>query len=148
MSNSKGYFYILLRHLHNIKKGFICKHLLIKCLLTKSILGGKLNMDKEFSPYDREILRILEETKIVSNPNYIRVMDKIPEHFNSGIYTSMMISFNYGVMIGKRQERDLRKWNAKACFYNMHSYAKAHDGNLPKTQQELMAWVNRGACHE
>lgn len=45
MSNSKGYFYILLRHLHNIKKGFICKHLLIKCLLTKSILGGKLNME-------------------------------------------------------------------------------------------------------
>lgn len=100
-------------------------------------------MNSAFEPYDKETLRILGEMSIITNPNYIRVISEIPEHFKSGLFMSMSISFNYGLMIGKRQERDLKKWNATACFFNMQAYAKAHNGELPKTQEDLKKWVQR-----
>lgn len=96
-----------------------------------------------------EWLQELAKTTIPSNANYITTIKRIPEYFNyDEPLMCMILAFNFGELRGRECERDLIKWNALACFYNMQSYAKAHDGNLPKTQQELMAWVNRGACHE
>lgn len=94
-------------------------------------------------------LEELGKTTIPCNPNYITTIKRIPEFFNEeNLLMCMILAFNFGELRGRECERDLIKRNASACFYNMRSYAKAHNGELPKSQQELTAYVNRGYCHE
>lgn len=73
--------------------------------------------------------------------NKLRMIKYVADH-NTSLLFSLIHSFNYGRICGIRSERDVIKWNVKACFYNMKSYALCHDGNLPKDYSELMKWVH------
>ncbi len=91
--------------------------------------------------YVDEQLAILGKTTFTDNRNYQRVIRANPEHFGSNdIFACMMLAFNFGEMKGRECERDKIKWNALATFHNMKSYAQAHEGQLPKTLNDLKDW--------
>lgn len=91
--------------------------------------------------YVDDQLTILGKTTFTDNKNYQRVIRTIPEHFESNdIFACMMLAFNFGEMKGRECERDKIKWNALATFHNMKSYAQSHDGQLPKTLNDLKDW--------
>ena len=86
-------------------------------------------------------LQKLKETSSTTNPNYITVLKRIPEYFKTNnLFVLMVLAFNYGEMKGRECERDMIKWNALATFHNMKSYAQVHNGQLPKTLNDLKDW--------
>lgn len=90
-----------------------------------------------------ERLQELATMPFTENLNYIRVIRSIPTYFDtSDIYMCMMFAFNFGNARGRECEQEKIKWNSLACFHNMHAYANAHDGKLPKTQEDLKTWVD------
>lgn len=87
-------------------------------------------------------LEELAETKPIDNLNYRTAIKRIPEYFETNdLTTCMMLSFKLGELRGRECEADKIKWNALACFENMKFYAREHNGELPKTQQELKDWM-------
>ncbi|MCI9093139.1 MAG: hypothetical protein HFF36_05035 [Coprobacillus sp.] len=95
---------------------------------------------KVFRPSDIW-LEELTKTQIIQNPNYITVLNRIPEYFDTNdLSTCMMLAFNFGEQRGRECERDLIKWNVSACFYNIKVYAHEHNGQLPKTLNDLKDW--------
>ncbi|WP_050637684.1 hypothetical protein [Candidatus Stoquefichus sp. SB1] len=88
-------------------------------------------------------LEELGKTTIPGIPNYITTIKRIPEFFNEeNLLMCMILAFNFGELRGRECERDLIKRNASACFYNMRSYADAHNGELPNSQEDLKKWVH------
>lgn len=104
-----------------------------------------MKMKSIFNKTDEIELKELSKTTIPQNQNYIEVLKRIPDYFNITAGNEIMgliLAFNYGEIVGRRCEKDLIKWNALATFYNMKSYASKHNGELPKTQQELHEWLD------
>lgn len=58
--------------------------------------------------YDKEMLELLGKMEITKNPNYRKVIIEIPNHFGEDNLISRLVAFNYGVMIGRQKERDLK----------------------------------------
>lgn len=86
-------------------------------------------------------LKELTAIPFTENLNYIRVIRSIPKYFKTNdIYMCMMLAFNFGNARGRECERDMIKWNALATFHNMKSYAQVHNGQLPKTLNDLKDW--------
>lgn len=102
--------------------------------------------------YVKEQIRILSHQSIVSNQNYNKVLTALQERYIKYPVIILQQAFNFGKIIQKRNDRDLKKWNKLACFHNMKAYAEQHNGKLPKTYNDLMKWVNHidevGVCHE
>jgi len=91
--------------------------------------------------YVNEQIKLLGETTIINNPNYLKVIKAIPTYFDTNnLMMCMTLAFNFGEMKGRECERDLIKWNASATFYNMKSYASEHNGELPDTFKDLKNW--------
>ena len=100
----------------------------------------KIIRDKRQHYVDEQLV-ILGETTFTDNRNFQRVIRAIPENFGSNnIFTCMMLAFNFGEMKGRESERSKIKWNATATFQNMKSYAQVHNGQLPKTLNDLKDW--------
>lgn len=95
----------------------------------KQILEKKL--EKEYSI----LMKQDEPSSSISN-----MLEYIDNHEIEPKY-KMIHAYNYGHIQGIRSERDMNKWNTIACYYNMHAYVTAHDGQLPNSYDELMKWV-------
>lgn len=101
-------------------------------------------------------LKKIGETTFTQNKNYVEVLNRIPEHFDTDdLFVCMMLAFNYGEMVGRRCKRDLIKWNSLATFQWMKMYHE-ENGCLPKTQIQLWDWekefiskskVEEGVCN-
>lgn len=91
---------------------------------------------------DRGELERLEELPMTENKNYIKVLEKIPSHFKAenDVIKCMMLAFSYGELKGRECERNQIEWNSTATFYNMKIYASMHNGELPKTLDDLVKW--------
>ena len=86
----------------------------------------------------------LKELSMTDNKNYIKVLERIPSHFKAedDVFKCMMLAFSYGELKGRECERDQIKWNSMATFYNMKTYASKHNGELPKTPNDLKEWIS------
>lgn len=94
---------------------------------------------KVLRPSDIELEK-LEQTAFTENKNYIRVLNRIPKHFNtSDLFLCMMLAFNYGEMKGRECERDMIKWNASATFSWLKLYHQ-ENGCFPDTEADLWKW--------
>ena len=91
--------------------------------------------------YDKEMLELLGKMEITKNPNYRKVIIEIPNHFGEDNLISRLVAFNYGVMIERQKERDLKKYSKLSIFQNMKAYIHSHNGCMPDTLQDLMEWA-------
>lgn len=97
---------------------------------------------KTYTWSDKELEK-LSKTNFTENPNYTRVLRKIPEYFRTNdLFICMMLAFNYGEMIGRRSEAEKIKWNASATFGWMKIYYEKN-GCFPDTQKDLWDWQKR-----
>ncbi len=95
-----------------------------------------------YYPISKKWLKELEQLPFTENENYIRTLKEIPKHFESeNLFFCMMLAFNFGEQRGKACERNKINWNAIACFQNMKFYAHKHNGELPKTYNDLYKFV-------
>ena len=101
---------------------------------------------KVLRPSDIELEK-LEQTAFTENRNYIRVLNRIPKHFNtSDLFLCMMLAFNYGEMKGRECARDMIKWNASATFSWLRLYHQ-ENGCFPDNEADLRKW-EKAYVHE
>lgn len=94
---------------------------------------------------DKKLLDTLGKMKF-PNDNILHTLGYIRSN-TVDPFISIVHVYNYGRMMGIRSERDMRKWNAMACFYNMKHYINTHNGEMPKDYASLMQWM-REMHHE
>lgn len=101
---------------------------------------------KTYTWSDKELEK-LSKTNFTENPNYMRVLRKIPEYFRTNdLFTCMMLAFNYGEMKGRECERDMIKWNASATFSWLKLYHQ-ENGCFPDNEADLRKW-EKAYVHE
>lgn len=99
-----------------------------------------LTLQEAFEKQREREYKIIYKMGIPNNENVMYMLGFIERNFNNRI-TANVLAYNYGRMLGIRSERDMNKWNAKACFHNMKTYAKFNNGELPNTYSELCEWA-------